>query len=191
MKSMRQLGRDEHGATLIEFAIVAPIFFFLIFCIIELGLLLFSQVALESATMQVSRSASICNKGGTGGSDCASIVRRLITERTRGLINGESVRVSANTLAAGGAAAAPDICLTDPPSTPPSGQCTAGKYIDKNNNGTYDGPGSLSVGNAGDLVEIRVTYPWRMLIPSIARLYGNADGVVLLSASTIIKNEPQ
>lgn len=191
----RQFRQDQSGATIIEFAVIAPVFFFLMFIIIELGLMLFSQVALESATMQVSRSASVCNSGGNGGGDCASLVRQLVQQRTRGLINSENITVSANTLANGGAARAPELCLTNPPSSPP---VCPDRYEDRNGNGRYDGPGTVSTGNAGDLVEIRVSYPWRMLIPGIERLivdsgklYGNDDNVLMLSASTIIKNEPQ
>lgn len=187
-KLLRQFTRASEGAAIIEFAVVAPLFFFIMFCIIELGLVLFSQVAIESATMQVSRSASICNQTGTGG-DCASMVRNIVQEKTRGLINGSNVVVSANTMAAGGVASTPEICMTNPPSSPAI--CPAGTpFIDRNNNGRYDGPGNVSTGNAGDVVEIRVSYPWRVLVPWLQNLYGD-NGVVMLSASTVIKNEPQ
>jgi len=189
MKFLRQFLRDTRGTTIIEFAVVAPIFFLIIFAIIELGLLMFSQVALESATMQVSRSAAICNKESGGGADCAQAVRTLIAARTRGLINAENIRIQANPLANGGIPSNPELCLTNPPSTPaicPSGTM----FDDRNGNGRYDGPGEVTVGTAGQLVEIRVSYPWRTLIPMMDRIYGD-DGVMLLSASTIIKNEPQ
>lgn len=192
MKILRKLTSNQDGATIIEFAVVAPIFFFIIFCIIELGLLLFSQVALESATMQVSRSASICNQSAGGaGADCASAVRELIRQRTRGLINGENIVVEANTLAAGGVQTQPELCGTNPPRAVATGACPAGTpFQDTNNNGRYDGIGNVSTGNAGDLVEIRVSYPWRIMIPMMEHVYGN-NGLLMLSASTVIKNEPQ
>ncbi len=198
---LRRCWHNREGAAIIEFALIAPLFFFLMFCILELGLLTFSQIALESATMQVSRSAAI----GTSGQGCdrACTVRRLIEEKTRGLIDGENVVVEANTLANGGVQRAPEFCLTEPPTVaPPSGTCPNGVgCLDTNNNGRCDGPGSVSLGAAGDLVEIRVSYPWQLKIPFLdtisfsantprtGRLYGR-EGVVLLSASTVIKNEP-
>lgn len=200
MQLFQRFRRDARGATIIEFALVAPVFFFLMFVVIELGLLLFTQVALESATMQVSRSAAICNKAGNG-TDCASIVRTIVQQRTKGLVNAKGVVVEARSLAQGGVPRIPDICITDPPSSPPT--CPEDiPYVDNNGNKNYDAPGGVSVGSAGDLVEIRATLPWELMIPFLDRmplfgsprtenkLYGT-DGIVTLSASTVIKNEPQ
>jgi hypothetical protein len=202
---IRQTGRDSRGAALIEFALVAPLFFFFMLCLIEIGLLLFSQVALESATMAVSRSSSICNKAG----NCAQMIRDQIYERTHGLINGDQVVVELNPLSKGGVSIAPDMCQTNPPSMPGTaadGSCVCPgsppQYFDNNNNGICDAPGGVDAGVAGDLVEIRATYPWKLLIPFLDRfsflgaardgkMYGNRDGYVVLSASTVIKNEPQ
>lgn len=188
MATIRTLPRDAKGATIIEFALVAPVFFFVIFCIIELGLLLFSQVALESATMQVSRASSL---GGTSnGCDRACTVRRLVEQKTRGLINGERVRVEARPLAQGGLPPAPDICLSDPNSIVSCAPNQPFKEVNGINGfqGTQD-LNNASVGSAGDLVEIRVNYPWRLMIPFLDGIYGQ-DGVVMLSSSTVIKNEP-
>ncbi len=200
----RQLLSHEEGASIIEFALVAPIFFFLIFLITELGLLVFTQIALESATMQVSRSASI--GGSSGGCDRACTIKALVQQKTLGLINSQNVVVEMNTLAAGGVstAAQPEYCLTAGQVVTPNadGTCPGGGVCinDANNNGKCDSAAAMSVGNAGDLVEIRVSYPWKMMIPFLdsvtfgqqgrsGTLYG-ANGVVTLSSSTVIKNEP-
>lgn len=198
---------NQEGATIIEFALVAPIFFFLIFLMTELGLLVFTQVALESAMMQVSRSAAI--GASSSGCDRVCTIQNLVQQKTLGLINSSNVSVQVNTLAAGGTTE-PDTCIDSsgnpqvPIGVTASGGCICPGggtiWLDNNNNGHCDLPASLSVGNAGDLVEIRVSYPWKLMIPFLdtvtfgnqghtGSLYGN-NGIVVLSSSTVVKNEP-
>lgn len=49
------LARDEDGAVLIEFALLAPIFFAIVFAIIETSLTFFAQQVLESALQDTTR----------------------------------------------------------------------------------------------------------------------------------------
>jgi hypothetical protein len=69
-------------------------------------------------------------------------------------------------------------------------------FIDNNGNSTYDGPGGTSLGNAGNQVELRVSLPWNVQFPFVKSLFKAKDnsgnvvqGVIMLSATTIIKNE--
>ena len=43
MKNPRRLIRDSEGAAVLEFAIIAPVFFAVIFAIAQLGLLFFAN----------------------------------------------------------------------------------------------------------------------------------------------------
>jgi Flp pilus assembly protein TadG len=51
--------RDERGATALEFAILAPVFFLLIFAVIAFGLLFWTQVGLQHGAEMAARCASI------------------------------------------------------------------------------------------------------------------------------------
>jgi Flp pilus assembly protein TadG len=51
--------RDERGATALEFAILAPVFFLLIFGIIAFGMLFWTQVGLQHGAEMAARCASI------------------------------------------------------------------------------------------------------------------------------------
>ena len=53
--ALRRLGRDRRGSAAVEFAIVAPIFFALIFAIIETGLFFLAGQVLETAVQDTSR----------------------------------------------------------------------------------------------------------------------------------------
>jgi Flp pilus assembly protein TadG len=58
---MTRLGhdsRDERGQALTEFALVAPLFFLLIFGVIQMGILFGGQIALTNSAREVARYAS-------------------------------------------------------------------------------------------------------------------------------------
>ena len=50
---------DEQGATAVEFGITAPVFFLILFAIIEGGLLLWTQLGLQHGTEMAARCAAI------------------------------------------------------------------------------------------------------------------------------------
>lgn len=202
VRSARALLRDREGATIVEFALVAPAFFFLLFCIVEFGLIQFSKVALESATAQVARDATL---GKSSDSECssstdrASYIRCLFEHRTSGLINSENIYITAEVVTGntGGVQFVPDICLTNPPRV--GGSCPPGTPYEEMNGmaGFQGGQESMSVGGAGDLIEVKVFYPWKVAIPFFDRYFGNVNpdtgersGVIMLTSSTVVKNEP-
>jgi uncharacterized membrane protein len=57
--TVRRMIRNASAASAVEFAITAPLFFLLIFAIIESGLLLWSQVNLQHGVALAARCASI------------------------------------------------------------------------------------------------------------------------------------
>ena len=59
LRRLRRLRRDEDGATMVEFAIVAPIFLLLAFGIIDFGRLAMTYVATQKATEQAVRQAVV------------------------------------------------------------------------------------------------------------------------------------
>lgn len=56
---LRSLRRDVRGVTAVEFAITAPVFFVLIFGIIETGLLLWTQMGLQHGVELAARCATV------------------------------------------------------------------------------------------------------------------------------------
>lgn len=197
---LNHFARNRDGATIVEFAIVAPVFFLLMLGIVEFGLIGFSNMALEAATSQVARDASIGKTSSgacTAATDTVGYAQCAIRERTNGLINHDQIIITANTVSNGGAATSPDICLTEPPTV--GGSCPPGTpYEDVNKNNIYDGNlPPMSLGVSGDLVEMRVFYPWKVQVPFMKRFLGGIDqatgertGAVMLVSNMVIKNEP-
>jgi Flp pilus assembly protein TadG len=58
MKRALRLG-DEHGASAVEFALTAPIFFLMIFGIITFGLMLWTQFGLQHGAEMAARCATV------------------------------------------------------------------------------------------------------------------------------------
>ncbi len=203
IRLLRRLRRHQEGATAVEFAIVGFMFFMLMFGIIEYGMIMLTKVAIESAVMQVSRSSSLGTVAGTDpdtnvtcrSTECAA--RSLVRDKTLGLVNSQAVRVTSSVVSAAAAASPPipDICLANPDNPYPATCPTGSNFI--NNDGTpgYQPPGALSLGNGGDLVEIRVTYLWRVLFPMFELFQPQANaggqrGFLVITSSAVIKNEP-
>jgi Flp pilus assembly protein TadG len=59
MKMRRFLSRDSRGATLVEFAILAPVFIGMIIAAAQLGLLFFANAGLKNAVSEGARLATI------------------------------------------------------------------------------------------------------------------------------------
>ena len=188
MGILRRLRRTEEGATAVEFAIVAPVFFMMMFGIIEYGLILMTKIAIESATQQVSRSAGV-NKAVTGCSDRACQVRVLVQDKTFGLVNKNYVQVNSMVIssATDPSPPIPDLCTDGGAPNPPS--CSY--YINNDGVPGYQQAGSVTVGSVGaqnELVEIRVSYVWQVMMPLLVPFF--QDGVVRMSSATVVKNEP-
>ena len=54
-----RIWRDDSGATALEFALTAPVFFLFLFGIIEFGLLFWTQLGLQHGTEMAARCASV------------------------------------------------------------------------------------------------------------------------------------
>ena len=194
-----QFWQDRSGATIIEFALVAPIFFLLIFAIIEYGLYMFHRVAIESITMQAGREATLGRTAGNGAcsgtNDRVSYIQCVVRQKSSRLIRGGDTIININRVADGGTFV-PDICY-DNPDRPSSAPATCRQWEPVNTIPEYQGASAANnPGTAGDVIEVQVVYPWRVLIPFMSRFFGSADnsgrtsGVVMIRSATVVKNEP-
>ncbi|MES2984202.1 MAG: TadE/TadG family type IV pilus assembly protein [Pseudomonadota bacterium] len=208
----RRFLRNQQGGTIVEFAIVAMVFFIMLCGAMEYGLIMMTKVAIESATQQVSRTVGLGSIDASCAGDKnprACSIKKMVQEKTFGLVNSNAVVVD-STVVSGGAGVQsppiPDMCLDQPtPPTPPA-TCN-GPWQENNGAPGYQKPNDVtdaSFGVAGELVEIRVSYPWRIIFPLFrqsifgadgkSKLYTNEGGgatdVVTISSATVIMNEP-
>jgi Flp pilus assembly protein TadG len=59
MSAPRSTFRDESGASAVEFALTAPVFFLFVFGIVEFGLLLWTQVGMQRGAELAARCATV------------------------------------------------------------------------------------------------------------------------------------
>ncbi len=200
-RSLFRLKTNADGATAVEFAIVAAIFFFVMFVIIEFGMYMFARSVMESAITQASREASIASFPSTsypGCSDRVCVAKTTLLQRAGGLSNASNINFTMGKLT-DGAPFGGDYCSS------PNGYCTStnqtaagscASFVDINGNGQAfgcEGPSGASGGNApGSTVQLRAVYMYRLFfpIPMIQTLFpGSSGGMIPIEVKTVIKNE--
>lgn len=195
-KFYSQLFRKSDGSAIIEFAIVAPVFLLLMFGVVEFGLFTYHKVMVERLAVEVSRVASI---GKSSDSICTGFPTReeyikcIVKSMASSMINKDRLEVQVQAVTAGGTAM-PDICFDmDPPSSTPA---TCNMYEDVDGSGAYNGLAASNAGAAGQVIEVRISYPWAVQLPLMKRFFktvdnqGNERHAVMITSATTIKNEP-
>jgi TadE-like protein len=92
-----RLARSERGTAVVEFALVAPLLFLLVFGILDFGRALNYYNQLTQLSGQGARAAAVnrCPSGGTIGVDCSSIQDELRTKyATGGIKSGVDVCIT-------------------------------------------------------------------------------------------------
>ena len=179
-----KLTRCTQGASTIEFALVAPVLFLLIFGFIELSLIFFNYLVLESATSITSRTGRTGYNNST--LDRPTFLRQEIGRLSQGIIDTQRLTISISVFAEFNELQ-PEPCVA--PQTPPCPGTPGLDYLDSNGNGRWDdGNGSPGAGGPGDVVAYRVSYPWRILTPLLSQIIGR-NGVYVIRTSAAVRNE--
>lgn len=184
-RGTRLLRRNEEGATIVEFALIAPTLMLFVMGIIEVAMVLFVSMLLEGSVREAGR------YGITGyvyqGFDRIAIIRKIVEQNTIGLVDMEKVKIETLTYQSFSAVGQPEP-FND---TNGNGQRDAGEaFNDVNGNGTWDDDmGVNGAGGPGDIVVYTITYDWPLLTTFLGDLMGRA-GIMQLSASYAVRNEP-
>lgn len=179
-----RLLKETRAASALEFALVAPILFLLIFAIIEITGVMLAQAVLEAAVRSASRA-------GITGYTPAGVSRNSYVEQVvkDNLIYLKPEALIFETKVYGSFA---NIGQPEP-------------FTDSNNNGVYNigepytdinanlhwdaDMGSSGAGGAGAIVVYEVKYPWQIVTPLLSRYFGN-NGAMNITASMVVRNEP-
>lgn len=176
---------SESGSAVVEFAFGAPIVVLLLAGAIELGMIMFVNVLMESALRDASR-YGITGQVPTGETRLQRI-KDIISKDTIGLVDMNKATIDVKVY----------------PSFADIGKAEA--FVDGNGNGVYDtgetftdtngngkwdsDMGVSGAGGPGDIVIYRVSYDWPLLTPLAAPFIGH-DGTYTLTASIAVRNEP-
>jgi Flp pilus assembly pilin Flp len=176
--------RNEAGVTAVEFALIAPVFMLIVAGIIEISLIMFTATVMESATNITSR------VGKTGyiavGKTRQQQIIDTVNAKTAGFLNPAKITVTSEVYSDFDDVGQPEPCIS-PPSAPCSG--VAGiNFMDINGNGSWDADmAAAGLGNAGDVVVYKISYPWSVTTPIISSIIGK---LYTITARSVIRNEP-
>jgi Flp pilus assembly protein TadG len=165
----KRFGRNQSGATVVEFALVATPFFALLFAIIETALLFFADQTLDTAVSSAARLIRTGQAQEDGMS--ASDFKTEICNQIVGLFNCDSglkvdVRKYSNFDA---------IDLATPVDT----------------DGNLHVTENYQTGHGGDIVVVRAYYEWPTFVAGLGNNLANMpDGTHLLVATAAFRNEP-
>jgi Flp pilus assembly protein TadG len=165
---LRRFRRNRGGSAAIEFALVAPVFFALLFAIIETAIMFFASQVLETITQESARMIL------TGQAQTASYTqaqfKTYVCSQIPALFNCANVYVDVESYSA-----FTGVTI--------SSQLDASKNFINNMQYNPGGP--------GDIVVVRVFYAWQLFVTGLGYNISNMSGNQrLLVATAAFRNEP-
>jgi len=170
-RSLRRFRRNQRGSAAVEFAFIAPMFFGLIFAIIESALVFFAQQVLETGTQDAAR-LMMTHQAQDSGMTQAQFQQNLC-DRVSVLMGCAGVYVDVKTYSSFST-----VTISDPISN-----CT---FV---NNFTYQSS------NPGDTVVVRAFYQWPLFVTRLGFNItnigcGSSTPYRLLAATAAFQVEP-
>jgi Flp pilus assembly pilin Flp len=168
----RRFRRNRRGSAAVEFALVAPMFFALLFAIIETGIMFFASQVLESVTQDAAR-AVMTGQAQTAGLDQAHFKSTDVCPPA----SLASVIFNCNNIS------------VDVESYKSFGSITFAPQIDAN--GNFINNTQYSPGGACDIVVVKLSYQWQLYVTGLGYNIANlTGGKRLLSGTAAFQNEP-
>lgn len=180
---LRSIAPCERGHTMVEFAIIGPVFLALLLSILEFSGVMFVQTLLEGGAREASR------YGITGafpeGISRAEMIEQIVEENTFGLVDTDELHMETLVYDSFSAVGQPEP-FTDENG---NGFYDVGEpFSDINGNGIWDdNMGASGLGGPGDVVVYRMSYDWPIMIPLFRPFFGDT---VTLRANIAVRNEP-
>ena len=172
-KALRRFRRSRRGSAAVEFALVAPLFFALLFAIIETALMFFASQVLETVTQDSAR--------------------MILTGQAQTLLYDQASFKSQVVCPAGSLASVMFDCTNgiyiDVQSYPAFSNVTINSQIDGTNN--FINNMQYNPGGSGSIVVVRMFYQWPLFVTGLGYNISNLAGSKrLLSATAAFQNEP-
>lgn len=181
MKQPAALPRDERGATLVEFAMVAPVLVLAVLGLMDMGYNYYIQAQLQGTVQQAARNATL-ERALTATSD----IDASVAEAVRKIVPSASLQFARSSYSSFADVERPE----DFSDLDGNGRCNDGEpFEDANGNGTWDqNRGAQGMGGARDAVlyEVTVSYPRAF---GIAGLIG-LPTTFTTHSTTVLRNQP-
>jgi hypothetical protein len=170
------------GSTALEFALVGPLFLFILIGTFDLAILLFLMLTVENAAWDAAR------HGATGWEDPPVTreqeIAAIVDRETMGLLDDRAFRFETRVYPSFAAVSTAEWLYDDNADgvhDPDEG------FDDINGDGVWNGdPGADGVGGANDIVLYRITAEYTLITPIVSSLIGP----VRIRSSAPVQNEP-
>jgi len=175
-----RLRRDTRGATLIEFAIVAPVMLLLFMGFAEFAYEAYVKSVLTGALQKAGRDSTI-----QGASTVAATIDARVMTQVKAAAPNATYTSTRQSYAKFGYISPEPFTDTNGNGVRNSGEC----FTDINSNGTWDAnPGVNGQGGASDAV----VYTMTITVPRIFPVYSmlGSPKSATLTESTVLKNQP-
>jgi Flp pilus assembly protein TadG len=165
---LRRFRRNRNGSAIVEFAIIAPMFFALLFAILETAMVFFAGQVLETITQDSAR--LILTGQAQQGNFSQAAYRNQVCSMIPALFDCTQMAIDVTSYTSFSS-----IALNNP--------------IDAG--GNYTPPNGWSCGGPGSIVVVRITYPWQLFVTGLGYNISNFNGNKrLLVATAAFQNEP-
>ncbi len=163
----RRFRRNRRGSAAVEFALVAPLFIALLFAVIETALMFFASQVLETVTQESAR--MIFTGQAQQGNWTQAQFNDYVCKQIPGLFSCNNISIDVQRYTSFGAIA-------------------LGNQI---SGGTFVPPNNFNCGGPGDIVVVRLFYPWQLFVTGLGYNIANLSGDKrLLVATAAFQNEP-
>ncbi|HTO63905.1 MAG TPA: TadE/TadG family type IV pilus assembly protein [Bradyrhizobium sp.] len=168
-KLLRRFRHNRRGSAAVQFAIVAPLFFGLLFAIIEVALMFFAGQVLETITQNSARMI-LTGQAQNGSYTQSQFANYVCTQVPASFFNCNNIYI-------------------DVESWSSASSVTINSQIDSSKN--FINNMQYNPGGPGSLVVVRLFYQWPTFVTGFGFNLANlANNTVLLQATAVFKNEP-
>jgi Flp pilus assembly protein TadG len=165
LRNLRQFRRSERGSAAVEFALVAPVFFALLFAILEASITFLAGQVLESINQEGAR--MVMTGQAQSSYSQTQFANYVCNAVPAGLFNCNNIAVDVRSYHSFS-----NVSL----------DCSTAY-----SNGSFQ----YSPGGPGDIVVVRLFYPWQLFVTGLGWNPSNLSGnKQLLCATAVFKNEP-
>tara|TARA_B100001765_G_scaffold59384_1_gene35581 strand:+ start:266 stop:874 length:609 start_codon:yes stop_codon:yes gene_type:complete len=179
---LRHVGRDQAGATLVEFAIIAPTFMIMLMGAFDLGHSVYLRAVLNGSIQEAAREATL--ETGPGAEAAIDAKVETMVQKVAKSADLSFERKSYYDFT--------DVERSETinENSPANGKCDLGEtFEDENRNGVWDADvGSAGFGGPRDIVMYTVTATYDKLFPLYGLIGMEQQGTMTIS--TVLKNQP-
>lgn len=181
-RALFRIVHDTRGATVVEFAMIAPVLLTTLLGLMDLGHTLYTNSMLQGAIQQAARNSTLEGAAGQAGT-----LDAIVTSAVRKVAPHATLSFQRKAYTSFADVARPE----DFADADGDGACNNGEaFEDVNGNGNWDADrGSAGFGGARDAVLYTVNVSYPRLLPIAAMIPGQSS-TMTLQTSTVLRNQP-